>query len=404
MSIYSDFTVTLYSNASKDIYPENTASHFSNKLADVIRLPPVKNWWEVAVKLVFLPSKMYNIKPGSDTFVLSEGVEGTELITDENDRIYRPPYALNVGGLDHAGFENPTTIRNFINMINARVPEAYVKDFNVEYVHNEHAIHFKVSRDMIIRFPNNAANLEVFVQTLKMPEGKLGKDIKNDVIIRLHGAKSVDRADVNLDSKVTIILTGFAHRQRGTSRRRIIDRKETEVKLKTGFFNDSKLLTDHINSMIPPKFNKKIKLAYLTTKAVRIEPKTNLFGMKFTDELGDILGFKRNKWYNEKTVSPIPIDLDHRTGIYQIYIPGLIRSQYIGDTKGPLIYEISAQKSLITRSIKYENTHLQYYPVAPSEFQVIRVLILNDHGEFVPFANQSQAVIKLHFRPKILDH
>jgi len=48
--------------------------------------------------------------------------------------------------------------------------------------------------------------------------------------------------------------------------------------------------------------------------------------------------------------------------------------------------------------------HLQYYPVALNEFQVIRVLILNDHGEFLSFANRAQAVVKLHFRPKLLDH
>ena len=403
MSIYSDFTVTLLSNASRDIYPENTASHFSVKLADVIRLPPVKNWWEVAVTMAFLPSKMYNIFPGADSFTLGEGVEGSTLITEE-DEIYRPPYALNVGGIGDDELENPTSIKNLINMINAKVPEAYVKDFNVEYIRNEHAISFVIQRNMIARFPNTDANFKVFVKTLKMPEGKLGKDIKSSFKIRLHGAKSVDELSVDLDSKISIILTGFVRKVKGTQRRTIIDIKTTDVKLVRGFYNDSKVLVEHVNSMMPEKFKKKVKLVYLTSKSVRLEFSEPKYSIKFNDELADILGFERGRWYREKIRSEGTVDLDHRSSIYQVYIPDLIRSQYVGDTKGPLIYEMAAQKSLSARSLKYENMHLQYYPVALNEFQVIRVLILNDHGEFLSFANRAQAVVKLHFRPKLLDH
>src|SRR5712691_8386171 len=62
---HSDFYVYLFSNASPNLYPDNTASRFTTELHTPIEFGDVGNW-EVGLSELLIPSTYYNITDGAN--------------------------------------------------------------------------------------------------------------------------------------------------------------------------------------------------------------------------------------------------------------------------------------------------------------------------------------------------
>ena len=68
--------VELVSNASNDIYPDNTLAAFSNFLSESIEL---SGQWEVGLAEISYPALYNNINDGKFTFVYKRVVSGNKL-------------------------------------------------------------------------------------------------------------------------------------------------------------------------------------------------------------------------------------------------------------------------------------------------------------------------------------
>src|SRR5712691_7537940 len=71
---HADFYVYLFSNASPNLYPNNTASRFTTELHTPIDFAPgdVSNW-EVGLSELMIPSTYYNITEGANVISVQTG-------------------------------------------------------------------------------------------------------------------------------------------------------------------------------------------------------------------------------------------------------------------------------------------------------------------------------------------
>ena len=71
----SQFTISLPSNSSIDLYPDNTVSQWKIKLSDFIKL---EDKWEVGLLEVSFLGKVYNVFGGYFRFTLQGGLLNNE--------------------------------------------------------------------------------------------------------------------------------------------------------------------------------------------------------------------------------------------------------------------------------------------------------------------------------------
>jgi hypothetical protein len=397
----TDFHVTMMSSASTHLYPDNHASDFTHELAEFIHLPAVNNYWEVAVKYVLINAKYHNITTSSNKFIVREEVEGTKIEQVEVFK-YLKPFHISVGGHSDPG-ENPTSITNLIIRINAQIPENLQKDFDIEYIAASHSIRVKIAHKMIVRFHRQPTSYDVFHRSLKFPDDKIGTDLTEGFEVHLP-AHIRRTALIRLDKPIMITLTGYGKREAEKVKKKVIGAKETSLTIAPSSYFDAASLINTINNTLNEKqMGKSIQVINQHNQIVKIVCKPK-FGIQFPDHLAHILGFEMGEWYDGTEFGSHPIDTDHFLNTMSLYIPTLIGPQYIGDTKGPLIFQWSPQKSKVRRNLPFPAIQLEYYPVLTHSFRTLRAFIVNDLGERVSFPKWAQTTIKLHFRPKLLDH
>jgi hypothetical protein len=401
----SDFYLTLASGASMDLYPDNHASKFTNKFAEVIHLPPVNNYWEVGVANAILPAKYYNVTNDSKRISIRFEKTGTR-VEEVPVYNYLKPVYITVGGTRDPDNEddNPTTIKRLIKRINAKVPTELQRDFAIKYSETTNIISVQIVNQMIVRFYSSPTDFDVYHRSLKFPKDKIGRDLTESFDVQLSPRLAGGNAKILLDLPISLSLTAWG--QRGTTKKeRVLTGAETEtLELPIGCYHQVDKLVAELKSVInASKFKGKVNFSFRHNSSIQIKCEKK-YAISFPDFLAYILGYEQNVWYEGTNDSKYPLDLDHYLGTFYIYIEDLIRSQYIGDSKGPIIREYAPKKQMAMRSAEYPSHTMQYYPVATNEFQILKTIIVRDDGKLVSFPKWAHSVIKLHFRPKILDH
>jgi len=115
----------------------------------------------------------------------------------------------------------------------------------------------------------------------------------------------------------------------------------------------------------------------------------------FFSDVGLMLGFKNNTYYENTAKADREADLDH--GFHNLYVYcDIVESQCVGDSQVPLLRIVPVEGEdgqRVTRSF----VSPQYVPVSRKEFDTIEINIRRDTGEPVPFAI-GRLLITLHLR------
>ncbi|KAK7484179.1 hypothetical protein BaRGS_00024549 [Batillaria attramentaria] len=106
-----DFYLTLSSNASERFYPDNTLTHFFNKLPETIDLRHPRDW-EVGLAECWYPYNWFNLQDGEGELELFREVQ------EEGDavQVFRQKKKI------HAGYY--TSPQGFVNKLNRVVTSA----------------------------------------------------------------------------------------------------------------------------------------------------------------------------------------------------------------------------------------------------------------------------------------
>jgi hypothetical protein len=408
MDTRDDFYVTLVSSASTHIFPTNTAASFTHELSEVIRLPSVNKYWEVAVVDAILPAKMNNVSTSSQNFELRE-----TLNTQIEERIVverrREPFVIWIGSASEVG--KTATIAQFITRLMKAVPESLKHDFKMEFILEKRLINVELKNRMILRLhggreENDFPGYELWVTRFGFPDTMLDRDITKSFTFELSDHYTLLYRDhIPYDKPIAISLLAFQNLETIPQTRTVNETRVIPLKVNTGCYFEGKHFITHLNAVIVAALERTLSNTPVKCQHVQSSHTTKIicadkWSIRFTDALADILGFEQNKWYEGTVISKYVIDLDHYLSTVNLYTPTLVPPQYVGDTKGPLIASYALQKLQNQRNCSYASQNLAYYPVASTQFNSIRVLIVDDKGDLIEFPQWAQSVIKLHFRVK----
>ena len=155
-------------------------------------------------------------------------------------------------------------------------------------------------------------------------------------------------------------------------------------------------LLSYLKSFNPPDYAK-VQFGYQKNAnrfKIIVAPHTCL---RIDPVICDILGFKQKEYFVGGTyIADYTPALDRAVGHLFIY-SDIIENVFIGNVKAPLLCVMSHKQMGHGGSNSYSIPHPTYIPVKRQSFNQQRIMIMDDTGKHVSFAN-GKTVLLLHFR------
>ncbi len=362
------FYITLPSNASMDLYPDNKISHYQTKLPKIISLP--QNW-EVGLCELIFPANWYNVVEG-----------GNNIIFKRKRGWIREP-SRKIQFTVQKGF---LTIATFLQEM---------EDELVRVVNTQNTDVFSQTSDgrVLIQVPPQLKKIELndhLAHALGFKTGLLNVSTK--------GYRPPQKTFISNDIFEFTVETN----EKDVALREDI---KQEFSLPEGHYDSPDKLLDLLNTLmvsilqLPPL--SKYEGFTLNKEKKKIEVKLPFDNIEITFDppLAALLGFNQTTLTGKRVISgEFPYDV--KNSFYSLFIyTDIIQSQMIGDTYAKLLQVTPAPQRTNT-IISHTFNPIQYVPLERYKFDTIDIAIRNSAGDLVPFTT-GLSIVKLHFRPRL---
>jgi len=180
------------------------------------------------------------------------------------------------------------------------------------------------------------------------------------------------------------------------------DKMPDSVRIQPGNYDSMKTLIGAINGKMKERLRDNIKLTFNPiSEQVQVDVK-NGYKLVLYKQLAQMLGFgDKEVIIASATTSPHVCDLNG--GIECLYVyASILDYQFVGDTKAKLLKVLPVTGKY--GDIIYNQFVVPtYFPLSVSEFQNIRIDILDSAGRKIQF-KRGRVVVNLHFRKKQLSY
>jgi hypothetical protein len=411
--------VTLKSQASKNLFPDNRASSFRTKLCETLVLQPVSTYWECAATLAMVPANFNNINEYCRTLLIKKSKRSK---SDVIKTYTFPVYGFSDYTIPH--MVNHLTAFDFVRHVNNSMKisdhvnfKLELSTYGVEKMKYSSSEQFDSFTDdtpvFVFRIGKNVKlvlsedGLPFWTHYLKIPAGFIGNDIVSTFTIPILE---------DLNSLFIRILHPFSFRvfsKTGeTVKHEIIPRifpddEVTEILINPGSYRNEKVLIQEIESTVNEKIVEKeqdgsqkpvFRFTLKNDNKLLIEILHNRYSFKFTDDLAFALGFKKDYWYDDiDNKALLPIDLHYNLNAIHVY-SDIIESSIVSNIRAPLLALLPAKQRSQDRIVTHYFPRLFYYPVNKTSIGEIAISLSGDFGKEIPFEENVETTIKLHFR------
>jgi len=417
----NQFTITLNSGASKNIFKNNRASSFKTRLCETIHLPAVSTHWECASALVLIPANYNNISEYCEKIYIRKSfMTRQELIEKYTTPVYEH-YTHTI-----PSSEDRFTADGFADRINKSMLIGEHKNFKVhvstygaerknsqaEWVFNQNendttpCFVFQIGLDAKVVFKEDGR--QFWKHYLHFPDALIETELETTFVvpIKTHPATPY----IRISHPVSFTIHNKSKERRNWESIPKISPEDDlwQIKINHGSYKNEKTLLEEIDNAVDKVIHfekhtderrKKIfsfKLNNDNTASVDIF--SDRYAIQFPDDLAYALGFKKNEWYSETSNKGLqPIDLHYNLNVIHVY-SDIVESSIVSNVKVPLLALMPAEQKPNSRIRAHYFPRLFYYPVNKSHINEISISMAGDYGREIPFSENVEATIKLHFR------
>ena len=344
------FYVTLPSNSSMDLYPENTISHFKVHLKEQLQL---LGEWEVGMTELLFPANWHNMPDNSQTCTL-----------DKSRYLkHQPETEITMFFLSDAPVQS---LAEFIAHVNETLGHTL--------------------------FSLNSQNQV----TVTMPD-----NIRLNLTARLVNNLRLNRQHFLPGTTMTgRPLTGppqpepYPMQLVETPPAVYEEAKNKTVTIPGGHYTTPEEVLKYLNRL-------KNGLFTLDENSGRVKCSLDSHEqVTMTEELAALLGFtKHNLNGKDKSEHIATFTFDPRTSFYNIFIySDLIKPQFVGNTRARLL-QVTPAPEKHDEMVSHVFNPVQYLPLETKNFQTINIDIRNSAGSYIPFTG-GLSIVKLHFRQR----
>ena len=343
------FYVNLFSNASSEIFHDNTLSKFKVQLSQPILL---NESYEVALEELNFPFSIKNVTRPSNEFFL-----------------VRP---MGAGKVDASKKIRIPAKQDFIALVKNGLRELFGPKASLERRGKCYSISFQ--RNNALRMSPALSKKIGFAETIfGIGQHMEGSPVEEDTF----------------DREVEVELTRVKHTM-----------TQDRIEIPEGFYDSPEDLINAINSAYQSHLkllSSKILLRYNPYIKV-VELQLHHVGYIMIDpQLSHMLGFGEKSVYTSFSVADRDVILFPSNYIFTYC--DIIEAEHVGDVKAPLLRVVPFVVSKRNEMISYSFNLLQYKKVVVKEVNTICLELVGEKGTYIPFLDGSGRVAAtLHFR------
>ncbi len=360
------FYVTLPSNSSMDIFPENTVSRFKTQLPTTLTFDQP---YEMGLTEFIFPANWYNI------------IEGNNNVNFKRKRGWIRVPSKKIQISVQKGFLN---ITSFLQEMEDQL-------FRVVNTQNTDVFSIRQDQKVLIQIPPQIKQMEL-----------------NESLAHALGFQS------------TIInrsTTGHRAPQRSFMGNKqyifTVETNEEDILLNEdinqnfsipeGHYSDPHKLLNLLNTLMVSILRlpvlKKDEGFTLDSEGEFIEAKLPFTGIEISMDpaLASLFGFEKSTLSSGRRIkASFPFDV--RNSYYSVYIyTDVIKPQLVGDSRSKLLQVLPAPQRT-NAIISHTFNPIEYVPLEQLQFNQIAIDIRNGSGDLIPFRS-GHSIVKLHFRP-----